>query len=160
MSTDDKKIVREKHKIKLGPPPKAINPRVSKSMKSNKAKNTAPEVLLRKTLLSRGLKGYRLNFKSIPGTPDICYPAYKIAIFVHGCFWHRCPYCKLPLPKSHRKFWNSKFILNKKRDASKKRKLKTRGWQVLTIWECQIKQRIEKVIQKISNTLKNKLIYC
>ncbi|MCX5713968.1 MAG: very short patch repair endonuclease [Candidatus Omnitrophica bacterium] len=156
MSTGNKKTTRKKIPIKLGPPPKATSPQVSKSMKSNKAKNTIPEILLRKALISKGFIGYRLNFGSVPGTPDICYPKYKIAIFVHGCFWHRCPYCRLKLPKSHKKFWNSKFIRNKKRDALKKKALKNLGWKVLTIWECQIKKRLDKTVLKISTALKNR----
>jgi len=142
--------------VRLGSPPKASNINVSKSMKGNKAKNTTPEILLRKALSSLGLKEYHLNVKNVPGTPDICYPKYKTAIFVNGCFWHRCTYCRLKLPKSHKKFWNSKFIRNKKRDTLKKEALKTLGWQVLTIWECQIKKRLDKTALRISTVLKNR----
>ena len=67
----------------------------------------------RKTLREIGLSGYRLHWKKAAGRPDIAYPGRKIAIFVHGCFWHRCPYCDLPLPKSHPEFWSEKFKRNK-----------------------------------------------
>lgn len=146
-------VLREKMPVRLGPTPKASSKNVSKSMKGNIAKNTLPEVLLRKALFANGIKGYRLNWKKIPGRPDIIFGIQKIAIFVNGCFWHRCPYCKLSLPKSNRLFWNNKFKRNKERDLLKKHRLKKFGWKVITIWECQIKRKSSVVVQKISNIL-------
>jgi len=88
-------------------------------MKGNKAKNTKPELLLRKALCSTGIRGYSLNWKKVPGKPDIAFPGKKIAIFVNGCFWHRCPICDLPLPKTNIEFWKNKFIRNVERDRLK-----------------------------------------
>ena len=91
----------------------------SRVMSSNKAKDTKPEMILRKKLWSSGLRGYRLHLKEVPGRPDIAFPKRKLAIFVHGCFWHRCPHCNLPLPKSNREFWKNKFQRNIQRDKMK-----------------------------------------
>lgn len=143
---------REKMPVRLGVSPKASNKNVSKSMKGNKAKNTFPEILLRKALFAHGIRGYRLNWKKVPGRPDIIFGIQKIAIFVNGCFWHRCPYCKLKLPKSNRVFWRNKFKRNKERDKLKIRRLKKLGWKILTVWECQIKENSEKIAKKISYT--------
>jgi len=91
-------------------------------------------------LRTQGLTGYRLNWKKAAGRPDIAFPGKKVAIFVHGCFWHRCPRCNLPLPKSNSEFWGKKFKLNQERDAEKVRILREEGWKVLEIWECEIKE--------------------
>ena len=85
-----KKYIRDKRS------PKPLSESTSKVMSANKAKNTKPEIALRKALWSEGYKGYRLNWKNVPGRPDIAYPGKKIAIFVNGCYWHRCPKCDLP----------------------------------------------------------------
>ena len=129
--------------------PKPTSDFVSKVMSANKAKNTKPELILRKALWKEKLNGYRLNVKDIPGRPDIVYTNRKIAIFVHGCFWHRCPYCNLLLPKNNAEFWEQKFNKNKERDSRKTRQLKKLGWKVLTIWECQINKNLQAQINKI-----------
>ncbi|WP_406660237.1 very short patch repair endonuclease [Methanolobus sp. ZRKC3] len=114
----------------------------SRVMSANVGKNTKPEIVFRKALREIGIPGYRLHWKKAPGRPDISYPGKKIAIFVHGCYWHRCPYCDLPLPKSHTDFWAEKFRKNKERDAKKEAALKFEGWDVLVFWECQIKKDV------------------
>lgn len=122
-------------------------------MSKNRAKNTSPELLLRNYLWGSGIKGYRLHRKDFPGSPDIAFVSRKVAIFVNGCFWHRCPSCNLPLPKSNREFWRKKFISNISRDKRKRHELTELGWQVLTIWECQIKNDIEACIVRIQKVL-------
>lgn len=122
----------------------------SKVMRANKAKNTAPELLLRKALWTSGIKGYRINWKKVPGRPDIAFPGRKIAIFVNGCFWHRCEKCNPNMPKSNIDFWTSKFSKNKLRDHLKTEQLKLLGWTVITIWECEVKNDLLTVIDKIS----------
>jgi DNA mismatch endonuclease (patch repair protein) len=124
-------------------------------MSAIRAKNTGPEVLLRKTLYKLGLIGYRLHWQKAPGRPDICYVAKKIAIFVHGCYWHRCPYCKLRLPKSHSTFWKRKFMENIKRDRTKTDALRIGGWKTLVLWECQVNNRMKNCIIKIKRLFKN-----
>jgi len=125
----------------LGPSPPPTSIATSATMKANKSKDTTPEILLRRTLREIGLRGYRLNWKKTQGRPDICFPGKKIAIFVHGCFWHRCPYCNLSLPKSHKLFWRLKFEKNKRRDIEKRKNLEENGWAVFEFWECKLKER-------------------
>ena len=146
-------IIREKMPVRLGPPPEATNKNVSKSMKSNRAKDTKPEILLKKALRRSKLKGYRQNWKKIPGRPDICFIKEKVAIFVNGCFWHRCPYCKLKLPRSNKVFWRNKFRRNKERDVLKAQRLKKISWKVMTVWECQVRKRINNTVERIQNIL-------
>ena len=131
---------------------------VTRVMRANKAKGTEPEVVVRRMLREMGHPGYRLNWKKIPGRPDIAYPGRKIAIFINGCFWHRCPNCNLPLPKSHTEFWQEKFERNVERDKRKTSELEEMGWTVITIWECEIKKdkigvkaRLSEVFQRIFN---------
>lgn len=136
---------------KRNPPP--LNETTKKVMKSNKGKGTGPEVILRKALRDAGHPGYRLNWKKVPGRPDIAYPGKKVAIFVNGCFWHRCPKCNLPLPKTHIDFWEQKFKRNIERDRRKTIELQELGWTVIIIWECEIKKELPKVVSTISDIL-------
>ncbi len=119
-------------------------------MQANKSKNTKPELLVRQALRAAGRPGYRLHWKKCAGRPDICYPGRKIAIFVNGCFWHRCPHCNLPEPKSNVEFWTAKFARNKARDAKNYQSLVADGWTVLVVWECALKkQRMESTIANL-----------
>tara|TARA_B100000214_G_C23960554_1_gene625020 strand:- start:858 stop:1226 length:369 start_codon:yes stop_codon:yes gene_type:complete len=122
-------------------------------MSSNKAKNTKPELKLRKALYADGIRGYRLNWKKVPGKPDIAFPGRKIGIFINGCYWHRCPYCELSLPKTNTDFWKKKFEKNIKRDKKKEKELLDLGWTVLVFWECKIKTNIKDCINKIKFNL-------
>jgi DNA mismatch endonuclease (patch repair protein) len=103
-----------------------------------KGKDTKPELIVRRMLREMGFPGYRLQWKKAPGHPDIAYPGRKIAIFVHGCFWHRCPVCNLPMPRSHVEFWETKFSRNVENDKRHVRELEDLGWRVITIWECEL----------------------
>lgn len=132
---------------KRSPVPKSEN--VSRVMSANKAKDTKPEILLRKALWKAGLRGYRLHYKKVPGRPDIAFVSKKIAIFVHGCFWHRCPHCDYSLPKNNRKFWEKKFKKNVERDKRKIRELRKLEWKVFVIWEC--KDLESKLLQNLKN---------
>lgn len=118
-----------------------------------KAKNTTPELRLRRRLWKEGLRGYRLHPKNIPGRPDICFTRYKVAVFVHGCYWHRCSKCNLTLPKSNSEFWKEKFDKNVKRDEKKADELKEKGFAVVVCWECDIKKQIESCIIAIKKAL-------
>lgn len=108
-------------------------------MQANRSKNTKPELLVRQKLREAGLPGYRLHWKKAPGKPDVCYPGRKVAVFVNGCYWHRCPHCALPMPKSNVEFWQQKFARNRARDARDQRMLVEQGWKVLVVWECRLK---------------------
>lgn len=132
---------------KRSPMPK--NASVSRVMSANKPRNTKPELTLRKLLWDTNARGYRLNWKKVPGKPDIAFPGKKLAIFVHGCFWHRCPICATSLPKHNTKFWKNKFDRNIERDRVKTGQLEQAGWKVITVWECQLKKEPEKIVDNI-----------
>ena len=131
------------------------NGHISEVMSSNKAKDTSPELLLRRALRKNGAGGYRLQW-DVPGRPDIAYPGRRVAIFVNGCFWHRCPRCNLPLPKSNVDFWRNKFEKNIKRDQNKKELLEESGWKVITVWECEIQSNIKSITDTILTVLDEK----
>lgn len=105
-----------------------------------RARDTKPERLLRAGLASQGIRGYRLHHAGIPGRPDVAFIGLRIAVFVHGCFWHGCPHCKPRRPASNRSFWDAKLDRNKQRDARKARELRAAGWRVITIWECRLQK--------------------
>ena len=86
--------------------------------------------------------------------PDIAFPKKKVAIFINGCFWHRCPYCNPSVPKTNFKFWKDKFDKNVKRDLAKVHSLENMGWFALTIWECQLKEDPKKFVHKIIDFIK------
>ena len=124
-----------------------------KCMQANKRKDTKPELILRKHLRNAGLSGYRLQWR-IPGKPDICYPGKKIAIFVNGCFWHRCPKCHPPTPQTNMLFWEDKFTKNVERDRKTNELLKNEGWIVITIWECDIKNNVQGAVEQILQVIR------
>lgn len=113
---------------------------VRKSMQGNKRKNTKPELLVRKRLREAGYTGYRLDWAKAPGRPDIAFPGRKIAIFVNGCYWHRCPHCNPSMPKKNVSFWEAKFRRNVERDKRALGELEQLGWTAITIWECELKR--------------------
>lgn len=137
-------------------PPESKDENVSKSMKGNKGKDTGPELLLRRKLREAGLTGYKLNWNKIPGRPDVCFTRYRLAIFVHGCFWHRCPHCDLPTPKNNRDYWEDKFRKNTERDRKKEDDLKSLGWDVITVWECELKKDADHIVASIGRKLHEK----
>lgn len=121
------------------------------NMSRVKAENTKPEILVRKLLHRLGYR-FRLHRKDLPGKPDIVLPKYRTVIFVNGCFWHghNCP--KGKLPETNTRFWEDKITTNQKRDQLNREKLEGEGWAVLTIWECQIKEK-EKMIELLNEQL-------
>ncbi len=118
-----------------------------------RARNTAPELALRKALRASGHTGYRLHYAKAPGKPDVTFVGAKVAVFVHGCFWHGCPHCALRKPKSNTAFWTQKFEANKARDARKVRELRKAGWRVLTVWECRLKKNAEAEARRVARAL-------
>ena len=123
---------------------------IRKSMKGNKRANTKPELLVRQRLRAAGLTGYRLQWAKAPGRPDIAFPGRKIAIFVNGCFWHRCPHCHPSVPKRNTAFWEAKFRRNVERDRAAVAALEEAGWTVITIWECELKRtNIDKTMERV-----------
>ena len=122
-------------------------------MKANKSTGTRPELLLRKALWKAGKRGYRLHPKDVPGRPDVSFPGKKLAVFVHGCFWHQCPRCegKKAYPRSNKEFWNKKFAENAARDARVREQLRQRGWQTLVLWECEVKRDAAACAQRVED---------
>lgn len=119
-------------------------------MQANKSRDTKPELKVRAALRQAGLPGYRLQWRAAPGRPDICYPGRKVAIFVNGCFWHRCPYCALPGPRSNVEFWRAKFARNRARDERDHEQLVADGWTVIVVWECRLKRgRFERTMREV-----------
>ena len=124
--------------------PPASSEAVRNTMLANRGKDTQPELIVRRMLREAGHPGYRLHWRineedgRYVCRPDITYPSRKLAIFVHGCFWHRCPRCAMGLPKSNVEYWTEKFERNVARDRKKEDSLVRLGWDVHTIWECEI----------------------
>jgi len=113
-------------------------------MANIRGKNTKPEILLRSYLFKSGFR-FRIHPKELPGKPDIVLPKYKTAIFVHGCFWHYHQGCREGrVPNTNSKFWLDKLSKNVERDAKSEKLLKSLGWKVIIIWECDIEKRIEE----------------
>jgi len=107
-----------------------------------KSKNTRPELLVRKFLFSKGYR-YRLHDKKLAGKPDIVLPKYKTVIFIHGCFWHGHEGCKYyVVPKTRTEWWLNKIQSNKKNDDGSERLLKAGGWNIIIVWECELKNTL------------------
>lgn len=125
----------------------------SERMRLVKSKNTRPELIVRKLCRDLGHKGYRLHRKDLPGKPDIAFIRRKIALFVHGCFWHGhdC-HGKVRHPKSNLDYWLPKIKRNKARDAENIATLESLGWRVIVIWECETKSH-KQLASKLSNFL-------
>ncbi len=119
-----------------------------------RSKNTKPEKRLRSLLHRVGYR-FRINVKRLPGSPDIALPKYRTIIFVHGCFWHRHAGCKYAYtPKSRIEFWENKFRNTIERDQKKANALEASGWQVLVVWECELKNNPQVVLMSIIEKLK------
>ncbi|WP_080427147.1 very short patch repair endonuclease [Burkholderia ubonensis] len=111
----------------------------SAQMARIKGRDTKLEMRVRRALYASGLR-YRLYMKDLPGKPDIVFRSRRIAVFVHGCFWHQHPdpACKLArMPKSKLEFWQPKLAGNRLRDVKVREQLEARGWHVIEVWECQ-----------------------
>jgi DNA mismatch endonuclease (patch repair protein) len=124
-------------------------------MRKVKGENTSPEITIRKMLRALGDSGYRLHRKDLPGKPDIVFVCRKLAMFVHGCFWHGHD-CKrgARIPKTNRKYWQKKINRNKKRDTENIAKLQAKSWKVLVVWECELGNR-EIVSRRLKKFLKS-----
>ena len=116
-----------------------------------RGKNTKPEILVRKGLHARGFR-FRLHNKKLPGSPDIVLPKYGVAIMVNGCFWHGHKGCRYATKsKTNIEFWETKIARNRHRDEVTTAHLEALGWTVITVWECELRGKLE------SNTRFDKL---
>ena len=131
------------------------------NMASIRSKDTKPEMIVRRGLWKRGFR-YRLNHKRLPGHPDLVLKKYRTCIFVNGCFWHghlvdlkvfeNSDCCKIP--KTNRDFWVAKIRRNQERDTRVQHELAAMGWHSITIWECELKPKIqEKTLESLAYTL-------
>lgn len=118
-----------------------------------RAKDTIPEIVVRKKLFESGLR-YRIHVRGLPGTPDIAIKKYKLVVDVRGCFWHGHEKCKFSSkPKSNKAFWLEKIDRNKQRDRANLKKLRKLGYRVFVVWECKTKKEeslmseIDKILQ-------------
>ena len=123
------------------------------NMSRIKSKDTGIEVAVRKRLFSYGYR-YRKNDRKLPGKPDIVLPKYRTVIFIHGCFWHMHQGCKnARLPKTNTAFWEEKLNHNISNDNKNRHLLEESGWNVITIWECEIEADLDAVTQRIAEKL-------
>lgn len=110
-------------------------------MRAIRGRDTAPELRVRRAAHAAGLR-FRLQRRDLPGTPDLVFPRHRVALFVHGCYWHRHPDCRYTtVPSSNTEFWTTKFSTNVERDARKTRELEEAGWRVAVIWECETRDQ-------------------
>lgn len=109
-------------------------------MSGIRGRDTGPELRVRRALHRLGYR-FRLHCKNLPGSPDVVLPKYKIAIFVHGCFWHFHQGCRFAkMPSSRKEFWEPKLLGNRERDAAAVAALREAGWRVLLVWECFLRE--------------------
>ena len=128
----------------------------SEMMSRIRGRDTAPELQVRSILHRMGYR-FTLDNRDMPGSPDIVLPRYDVAIFVHGCFWHRHEGCRYATtPKTRRSFWNAKFQANIARDRRVTAALRRDGWRVWTVWECQLRapekvaSRLQRMLERVS----------
>jgi DNA mismatch endonuclease (patch repair protein) len=123
--------------------------RRSANMARVRGKDTNPEMRVRRVANRMGLR-FRLHRKDLPGKPDLVFPKHRLAVFVHGCFWHRHPGCaRASMPSTRVEFWRAKFDANVIRDARQQAALDALGWKVLVLWECGVKEdaKIERALE-------------
>ena len=134
-----------------------VDPRRSALMSRIRSSGTSPELAVRRMLHARGFR-FRLHRKDLPGRPDIVLPKYRTAIFVHGCFWHQHPNCRLASkPKTRTDYWEPKLEGNVQRDVRNRTALEVLSWRVETIWECDTRRaetlvaRVNEIIGRLSD---------
>lgn len=115
-------------------------------MSGIRGRDTGPELRVRRILHALGYR-FRLHRKDLPGSPDVVLPKHKVAIFIHGCFWHFHQGCRFAkMPRSREEFWQSKLLGNRERDAAAVAALREVGWRVLLIWECFLRANKNDVV--------------
>ena len=125
----------------------------SEVMSKIKSKDTKPEKLLRSALHKEGYR-FRIHKKGLSGNPDIVLPKYKTVIYVNGCFWHLHKDCRDGhIPKTNKKYWKEKLLKNVERDKLNQKACEKLGWNVIVVWECEIKKDLSKTIKKIKKHL-------
>jgi DNA mismatch endonuclease (patch repair protein) len=124
-------------------------------MAAVKSKNTSPELTLRKALFAGGIRGWRIHYKRVAGTPDLAWPALRVAVFVDGAFWHGHP--SRHRPGRSGAYWDEKIARNMERDRRVDSELDHAGWRVLRIWDFEIRNELPDVVQRICRILRASL---
>ena len=125
----------------------------SRMMAGIRSKDTKPEMTVRRYLHSKGFR-YRLHTRDLPGSPDLVLPKYRVAIFVHGCFWHRHLGCRYTtIPASNIEHWNEKFRVNIERDKRKQAALEAEGWRVIVVWECELRRTAQERLERLCDEI-------
>jgi DNA mismatch endonuclease (patch repair protein) len=133
-----------------------VEPARSALMSRIRSSGTKPEIAVRRALHARGFR-FRLHRRDLPGKPDIVLPKYRLAIFVHGCFWHQHSGCRLASrPKTRGDYWGPKLAANVARDERHAAELKALGWRIETVWECDTRdaKRLEQIVEGINRMLR------
>ena len=126
----------------------------SRNMAAIKGKNTKPEMIVRRGLHARGLR-FRLHRRELPGCPDLVFPSRQIALFVHGCFWHAHQGCRFfKLPGTDQERWSTKLEGNRTRDERDQAALRMMGWQVVVVWECELRGDVTKRLDELATIIR------
>ena len=121
-----------------------------------RSKDTKPERILRSALHSLGYR-FRLHRKDLPGKPDLALPRYRVAVFVHGCFWHQHEGCiDGKPPKTRENYWKPKFQRTAQRDVKARQALKQAGWKSVVVWECEVENETEDTIKRVVEAFKRR----
>lgn len=134
--------------------PPASSENARQTMRANR-RVSRRELAFRHALWAAGLRGYRVGL-ALPGRPDVAFPGPRVAVFVHGCFWHRCPSCALPEPKANADFWSAKFTENRRRDSSVQATLEELGWCCMVIWEHELRQNPDECVRRVGDLVERR----
>lgn len=121
----------------------------SEIMRKVRSIDTGPEVRVRRALHSAGFR-FRLHRRDLPGSPDLVFPRYKIAVFVHGCFWHWHGCKRSRMPATNQEYWESKIARNVERDHQTRIQLDALEWDVQIIWECELQQGVDTIMKQLN----------
>jgi len=124
------------------------------NMSQIKGKNTSPEIIIRKLLYSKGIRGYRIHYPLI-GKPDIVFIKRRLVVFIDGCYWHKCPEC-FTIPQTRTEFWLEKINKNVARDNKINHQLVNEGWKVLRFWEHDVRKNPEEIVDTIISGIKER----
>ncbi|MGB8955687.1 MAG: DNA mismatch endonuclease Vsr [Tumebacillaceae bacterium] len=128
----------------------------SEVMSAIRSKNTKPEIKVRKTLHKLGYR-FRLHRKDLPGKPDVVLPKHRMAVLVHGCFWHQHGCRKSSVPKQNAEYWMTKLQRNVERDEQAVEELQKKVWEVTVIWECKLEKGIEELVERLGDAGRGKV---
>jgi DNA mismatch endonuclease (patch repair protein) len=135
----------------VSPPPSS--PAVAAAMRGNRSADTLPEVLLAAALRQSGLRSYRKHCRELPGKPDLVFRGARVVVFVHGCFWHSCPKCKIALPRRNTDYWQEKLRRNRVRDLRTEQELTANGWRVVHVWECEVHSSVGACVARVNRSI-------